>query len=136
VPLLGLAGLFHYTEWLPKEMVEGKWLTEGMERFGRYFGRKGWFGFERVDAQEAGREVLKEGEGVQELHGNVNGAVEEVEKRWHVGEKGGKILVEVATAYAITKVLLPVRILVSVWATPWFARVFWGLYRKGVKKRS
>lgn len=136
MPLLGLAGLFHYTEWLPKGMVEGKWLTEGMERFGRYFGRKGWFGFERVDAQGAGREVLKEGEGVQELDGNVNGAVEEVEKRWHVGEKGGRILVEVATAYAITKVLLPVRILVSVWATPWFARVFWGLYRKGVKKRS
>jgi hypothetical protein len=49
--------------------------------------------------------------------------VEETEKRWHVGESGGRILVEVATAYAVTKVLLPVRILVSVWGTPWFARV-------------
>ena len=26
------------------------------------------------------------------------------------------------TAYAITKLLLPARIMVSVWATPWFAR--------------
>jgi hypothetical protein len=134
VPLLGLAGLFHYTEWLPKGMVEGKWVTEGIERFGRYFGRKGWFGFERVDAREAGGEVLNEGEGAQEVDENGNGTIEEVERKWHVGQKGGRILVEVATAYAITKVLLPVRILVSVWATPWFARVFWGLYRKGVKR--
>ena len=28
-----------------------------------------------------------------------------------------------ATAYAITKALLPVRLIFSVWATPWFARV-------------
>lgn len=27
-----------------------------------------------------------------------------------------------ATAYAITKALLPVRLVFSVWATPWFAR--------------
>lgn len=134
MPLLGLAGLFHYTEWLPKGMVEGRWLTEGIERFGRYFGRKGWFGFERVDAREAGGEVLNKGEGAQEVDKNGNGTIEEVERKWHVGQKGGRILVEVATAYAITKVLLPVRILVSVWATPWFARVFWGLYRKGVKR--
>jgi hypothetical protein len=35
-------------------------------------------------------------------------------------------LIEVATAYAITKVFLPARILLSVWATPWFARVVIG----------
>ena len=33
---------------------------------------------------------------------------------------------EVATAYAITKAMLPGRIVFSVWATPWFARVFVG----------
>ena len=27
-----------------------------------------------------------------------------------------------ATAYAVTKILLPLRLIVSVWATPWFAR--------------
>lgn len=125
-------------------MVEGPWvkegLGEGMERFGRYFGRKGWFGFERVD----GAEVVEgdgEGAGGREVgdgnRGNIGetgkkGVIEETETKWHVGEKSGRILVEVATAYAITKVLLPARILVSVWATPWFARVFWGLYRRGL----
>ncbi len=29
----------------------------------------------------------------------------------------------VATAWAITKALLPLRLILSVWATPWFARV-------------
>jgi len=28
-----------------------------------------------------------------------------------------------ATAYAITKALLPFRLILSVWATPWFARI-------------
>ena len=34
-----------------------------------------------------------------------------------------KIVVEVATAYAVTKAILPLRLMLSVWATPWFARV-------------
>lgn len=34
-----------------------------------------------------------------------------------------KILVEVGTAWAVVKVLLPVRLIGCVWATPWFARV-------------
>jgi hypothetical protein len=34
-----------------------------------------------------------------------------------------RVVVEVALAYALTKVLLPVRIVASVWATPWFAGV-------------
>lgn len=58
----------------------------------------------------------------------------DIEERWHVGEKGSRILVEVATAYAITKVLLPARIVLSVWGTPWFARAvigrFYGLFGK------
>ena len=28
-----------------------------------------------------------------------------------------------ATAYAITKALLPLRLILSVWTTPWFARI-------------
>jgi hypothetical protein len=96
--------------------VEGRWVSEGMERFGRYFGRKGWFGFERVEEDSSATSVT-EGEG---------SLIEETEKKWHVGEKGSRILIEVATAYAITKVFLPARILLSVWATPWFARVVIG----------
>ncbi len=54
-------------------------------------------------------------------------AEEEVEMRrrdgvWSLGEGGARLLVEVATAYAVTKVLLPVRIVFSVWGTPGFAR--------------
>ena len=35
-------------------------------------------------------------------------------------------MLEVATAYAVTKALLPARLMLSVWATPWFARVVIG----------
>ncbi|KAI0166735.1 hypothetical protein GGR52DRAFT_72301 [Hypoxylon sp. FL1284] len=39
-------------------------------------------------------------------------------------EKGYKIGVQIAAAYAITKMLLIPRIALSLWATPWLARVF------------
>jgi len=42
---------------------------------------------------------------------------------WAVGD-GGRVVVEIAAAYAVVKALMPVRILVSLWATPWFARLF------------
>jgi hypothetical protein len=97
-----------------------------MERFGRYFGRKGWFGFGRVEGEDSAsiRSPAVVGEREKEL--GEGSLIEETEKKWHVGEKGSRILIEVATAYAITKVFLPARILLSVWATPWFARVVIG----------
>ncbi|KAN0099825.1 FLILHELTA domain containing protein [Hyaloscypha variabilis] len=136
VPLVGLAGLFHYTEWLPVSWVEGKWVSVGLERFGRWFGRKGWFGFERGVGEEG---VNGENEGQEGGDGGVGTReemVEGVERKWRVGERGGRILVEVATAYAITKVFLPARILVSVWATPWFARVVMGRIRGVFRKNK
>lgn len=96
VPLLSLFALFHYSNWLPPYISEGAWVKEGIEKFGRYFRRKGWLGEETESKRD--RELT-------------------------VGEQGVRVLVEVATAYAITKALLPVRLLLSVWATPWFARV-------------
>ena len=40
------------------------------------------------------------------------------------GSEGGvRLVIEFATAYAITKALLPLRLIGSVWATPWFAMV-------------
>jgi hypothetical protein len=96
IPLVGLATTFHYTNWLPPYISEGAWVKEGVEKFGRYFRKKGWFG---------------EGGGRRE------GA-------WTFSENGVKIVVEVATAWAVTKALLPLRLVVSVWGTPWFARVF------------
>ena len=94
-PLLGLFALFHYANWLPPYVSEGKWVQQGVEKFGRYFRRKGWLG------DEGGWKT----------------------KGWGLGESGVRILGEVATAWAITKALLPLRLILSVWATPWFARV-------------
>jgi len=48
-------------------------------------------------------------------------------------ESGYNTGIQIAAAYTITKFLLPVRILLSVWATPWGARVLtrtWGLMRR------
>lgn len=104
---------------------EAKYINDGVEKFGRYFRRKGWFGFSREHSEEEihVREGVNEGVGAKN-NGNGNGT---------------RLLVEVATAYAITKVLLPVRIVFSVWATPWFARIavgrFGGIF-KGMGRKT
>jgi hypothetical protein len=48
--------------------------------------------------------------------------------RWERDPKY-RVVVEIGLAYALTKVLLPVRIVGSVWATPWFAGVLGRLRR-------
>lgn len=115
-PLFGLFSLFHYTNYIPISYVTdhfGESLQGGMERYERYFKRKGLFGFEQEDKSD----TSASGTTGQNAH------VEDAVQRWHNGEQKYKILVEVALAYAITKALLPVRIIGSVWATPWFARI-------------
>lgn len=114
VPLLGLFGLFHYGGASAAPigyMMEhyGAYVREGAARFERYFTRKGWFGF--------GGE---EGGGIRgdDLEGDAA-----VMSRWEGSDGKYRIVVEVALAYAITKALLPARIVVSLWATPWFAGV-------------
>ncbi|KAL2350617.1 hypothetical protein BJ546DRAFT_923472 [Cryomyces antarcticus] len=96
VPLVGLTATFRYANWMPPYISEGKWVAEGAEKFGRYFRRKGWLG----DEEGGG------GRGTW----------------WGRGEGGVRLVAEVATAWAITKALLPARLVLSVWATPWFAR--------------
>lgn len=93
VPLIGLAGAFHYYNWLPPYISEWKWAHEGMTKYGNYMRKKGWI----KDDTTKGR-------------------------WWGRGEGGMRLLAEVATAYAITKGLLPLRLVVSVWGSPWFAR--------------
>jgi len=112
VPLVGLAGLFHYTNWLPP-FVSADAISSGVERFGNYFRRKGYFGFDKNSTLPSVSEA-------EDGHGQ--------EGKWIVSETGSRIVVEVATAYAITKVILPARLLFSVWLTPWFARVFVGRF--------
>jgi hypothetical protein len=93
-----------------------------VSKFGRYFARKGWFGFGKEAIENSDETVTAVDTDKQQTAGHRD----QVERRWHVGEQGSRILIEVATAYAITKILLPVRIIFSVWATPWTARVFIG----------
>ncbi|KAK4542272.1 hypothetical protein LTR36_006925 [Oleoguttula mirabilis] len=97
VPLFGLAAFFHYSNWLPPYISEGKWVSQGTEKFGRYLRKKGWISAEDDDEARSGR-------------------------WWGRGEGGVRVVVELATAYAITKALLPLRLVVSVWGTPAFAR--------------
>ncbi|KAI9149459.1 hypothetical protein HJFPF1_11512 [Paramyrothecium foliicola] len=121
VPLFGLVGLFHYTDYAPVSyMTEhfGSYVQTGIVRFERYFKRKGWFGFSQEDGESTET-------------GQVKGAVE----GWESGDPKYKLLVEVALAYAITKALLPLRIIGSVWATPWCANAFLRL-RKSFSRRA
>jgi hypothetical protein len=104
IPLFGLAATFHYTHWLPSWFAEGAWVLAGVEQFGKYFKRKGWIRSEDVAEAEAEVEMRKR------------------DHVWNLGEGGARVLVEFATAYTITKFLLPVRIMFSVWGTPGFAR--------------
>ena len=48
VPLFGLAATFHHTNWMPPFISEGKWVSDGMEKFGSYFRKKGWLGEEKA----------------------------------------------------------------------------------------
>ncbi|KXH64074.1 hypothetical protein CSAL01_01321 [Colletotrichum salicis] len=123
VPLLGVFGFFHYTNFLPLEYVTGHWagyVRDGVGMAERYFSRKGWFGFEAQDRGTMTRQLEGLGEG--EAREMETESTQDVLERW---QKDGKykVVVEVAMAWAITKALLPARILVSVWGTPWFAGV-------------
>lgn len=141
IPILGLAGAFHYFQWLPPFFAEGKWVVVGVEKFGNYFRRKGWI--ESGDKKEAMKlveggeanavEEPERGKGLVSKwlrRGDVGtGQVEDrkrekgvVSRWWGRGEVGTRLVVEIATAYAVVKVLLPLRLVVSIWATPWFAR--------------
>lgn len=67
VPLLSLTGIFHYAQWLPPYISEGKWVSDGVEKFGGYFRRKGWLGNEEKarrykwwDRGEGGLKVVVE----------------------------------------------------------------------------
>ena len=68
-------------------------MHEYTEKFGKYLRKKGWISDQKRSGKWFGR-----------------------------GQGGVRIVVELATAWAITKALLPLRLVVSVWGTPWFAR--------------
>lgn len=123
VPIIGFAGLFHYTNWLPPYISEWEWVSDGMIKFGNYFRRKGWLG--KAEANEIAESEIEERPRRERWWQGKNRPTETTRQVWwRRGEGGARIVAEVATAYAITKALLPLRLGLSVWAAPWFARTF------------
>ncbi|KAL1890053.1 hypothetical protein Sste5346_008489 [Sporothrix stenoceras] len=122
VPIVGLFGFFHWTgmggaasgsgvlDYMMSHF--GGYVVDGVRRFEKYFRRKGWFGFGKGD---------KEGEEGQD--GEVATTTDAVMRKWTSAESKYRIVVEIGLAYSITKVLLPLRLALSLWATPWFAGV-------------
>lgn len=114
----------------------------GVEKFGNYFRRKGWI--DGGEKREAGK-LVGEGRATdveeEERIGKGKG-IGRISKWWGRGETGTRLVVEFATAYAVVKVLLPLRLVVSVWGAPWFARwtvlplsnMVKGLFRGRAKK--
>ena len=102
-PLAGVFAALHYGGGVPDGWAGWGGAREGVERFGAWFVRRGWI--EAREGEGAMRVVRGEGDGEGVMGGGV------------------RVVVEAAVAWAVVKALLPVRIAVSVWATPWFARV-------------
>lgn len=103
-------------------------------------GKGGWFGFGR---QEKGVEDDGVGDGDADVSRDKSESLKAA--AWHKvkkavsvdnTEKGYKIGIQIAAAYAITKMLLVPRIALSLWATPWLARGFVALRRSIWKKKS
>ncbi|KAK3945147.1 hypothetical protein QBC46DRAFT_372897 [Diplogelasinospora grovesii] len=127
VPLFALAGFFHYyTDVTNNAVVRytmdnyGGYVREGVGRFERYFKRKGWFGFQPDHNNNANEQPPNQAGQTPQNGGD------EVLQHWTSDRKVDgkyKVVLEVALAYALTKAFLPVRIVGSVWATPWFASV-------------
>jgi Hypothetical protein FLILHELTA len=119
VPLLGLVGAFHYFHWLPPYFAEGKWVVAGAEKFGNYFRKKGW-----IDSREneKARELAGAGDAREVEKKEVGITKSRIAKWWGRGETGTRLVIEFATAYAVVKVLLPLRLFLSVWGAPWFAK--------------
>ncbi len=145
VPLFGLFGLFHYagsasssssssssssndngSKFVPLDYMMdhyGAQVADGVRRFEKYFRRKGWFGFGQDDGASVG-DAIENTESSRGSQAADEAAAEAtVRQRWASADAKYRIVVEVGLAYAITKVLLPVRIAASLWATPWFAGV-------------
>ncbi|KAL4913127.1 hypothetical protein BDW62DRAFT_214493 [Aspergillus aurantiobrunneus] len=106
VPLFGLVAAFHYGNWLP-DLTSYSGFEEETRRFTKWLRKKGW------------------------VEHNVG--VDEVTAGTATEKKGVRLVLEFATAYVATKALLPVRIVASVWATPWFARVVLGPIGRGTR---
>ncbi|KUL92141.1 hypothetical protein ZTR_02276 [Talaromyces verruculosus] len=123
VPLFGLFGFFHYSGWTPLLSAgDDSSLNDAVQRFGKWMTKKGWVGSEDVEAAKnvssTATTTGEDGDKSQVL----------------MQQKGAQLVLQFAAAYVTTKALLPLRIVASVWATPWFARVLLVPIGRGVKR--
>ncbi|KAK3325595.1 hypothetical protein B0H66DRAFT_529621 [Apodospora peruviana] len=140
ISLLALFGVFHYAATGPTDDSDsaskmsvgrlvgyildryGATVGEGAAKFERYFSRKGWFGFTTTEAQT-------------QTQTSDDKEVEQLQKYRESDDGKYRIAVEIGLAYVLTKALLPARIVVSVWATPWFAGVIARLRSFAMRKK-
>ncbi|KAE8150113.1 hypothetical protein BDV25DRAFT_155069 [Aspergillus avenaceus] len=115
-PLFGLVAAFHYGNWLP-DLSANDAFDEGTKRFGRWLRKKGWV---EDDIEVVATDGQRDSVTSKQIAGN--------------DKKGVRLVLEFATAYAVTKALLPLRVAASVWATPWFARAVLTPVGKGVQR--
>lgn len=123
-----------------EEALESE-LRERTEREGR---KKSWFA--RLFGKRNGDAVAEDALPADSSQADLGGARgEKAAAVWHKvkkaatvdnTEKGYKIGVQIAAAYAITKLLLVPRIALSLWLTPWLARGLIGLRQTIRRKRS
>lgn len=122
-PLFGLFACFHYSGWTP--LLSGgddSSLNDAVQRFGKWMTKKGWVGSEDVEAAQSVSSTSTTSAG--------DGEKSQALTR----QKGAQLVLQFAAAYVITKALLPLRIVASVWATPWCARVLLVPIGRGVKR--
>lgn len=119
VPLFSLFAFFHYSGWTPLLSAgDDSSLNEAVLRFGKWMTKKGWVGSEDVEAAKNVSSTAEDGDKSQVL----------------TQHKGAQLVLQFAAAYVTTKALLPLRVVASVWATPWFARVLLVPVGRGVKR--
>lgn len=115
-----------------QEWSEGSYIASYVKRYDKYFRRKGWFGLSEGMDDELSSKISQENpKSKDNTHMTLNeekldGRLENIHggsQAWGFTSNGTRIVVEVATAYAITKALMPLRLMLSLWLTPWFARV-------------
>lgn len=124
VPLFGLFAFFHYSGWTPLLSAgDDSPLNEAIPRFGKWMTKKGWVGSEDVEA-------------AKNVSSTASGSTEDGDKSQQVltQQKGAQLVLQFAAAYVTTKALLPLRVVASVSATPWFARVLLVPIWRGVKR--
>ncbi|PYH96141.1 hypothetical protein BO71DRAFT_281051, partial [Aspergillus ellipticus CBS 707.79] len=118
VPLVGLAADFHYSDRLP-DFTSNAVFQERVQQLGKYLRKRGYV--EDADVQSA---IADSQRGPDSGEPDASEFEPDASEETAVvaRNEGARLIMEIAAAYTIVKALLPLRIVVSVWATPWFAR--------------